>query len=40
VWFTLYISEITCNKVDKLPLDYLVGLCAKAGLTGAVKLAA
>lgn len=34
------ISEITCNKVDKLSLDYLVGLCAKAGLTVAVKLAA
>ena len=35
-----YVSEITCNKVDKLSLDYLVGLCAKAGLTVAVKLAA
>ncbi|MGQ0556785.1 MAG: helix-turn-helix domain-containing protein [Nitrospiraceae bacterium] len=34
------ISENTCNKVDKLSLDYLVGLCAKAGLTVAVKLAA
>jgi predicted XRE-type DNA-binding protein len=34
------ISEISCNKVDKLSLDYLVGLCAKAGLTVAVKLAA
>ena len=34
------ISEIACNKVDKLSLDYLVGLCAKAGLTVAVKLAA
>jgi len=34
------ISEITCNKVDKLSLDYLVGLCAKAGLTVAVRLAA
>ena len=33
------ISEIACNKVDKLSLD-LVGLCAKAGLTVAVKLAA
>ena len=34
------ISEIACNKVDKLSLDYLVGLCAKAGLTVAVKLTA
>ncbi len=34
------ISEIACNKVDKLSLDYLVGLCAKAGLTVAIKLAA
>jgi predicted XRE-type DNA-binding protein len=34
------ISEIACNKVDKLSLDYLVGLCAKAGLTVSVKLAA
>jgi hypothetical protein len=28
-----YVSEITCNKVDKLSLDHLVGLCAKASLT-------
>jgi predicted XRE-type DNA-binding protein len=34
------ISEIACNKVDKLSLDYLVGLCAKAGLTVSVRLAA
>lgn len=34
------ISEIACNKVDKLSLDYLVGLCAKVGVTVAVKLAA
>ena len=34
------ISEITRNKVDKLSLDYLVGLCAKAGVSVAVKLAA
>jgi predicted XRE-type DNA-binding protein len=34
------ISEIACNKVDKLSLDYLVGLCAKAGLSIAVKSAA
>ena len=33
------ISEIAGNKVDKLSLDYLVGLSAKAGLTVAVKLA-
>jgi len=35
-----YVSEITCNKVDKLSLDYLVGLCAKTGLTVAVRLVA
>ena len=34
------ISEIARNKVEKLSLDYLVGLCAKAGVTVAVKLAA
>jgi len=34
------ISEIACNKVDKLSLDYLVGLCAKAGLTVNMKMAA
>jgi predicted XRE-type DNA-binding protein len=34
------ISEIARNKVDKLSLDYLVGLCAKAGLSVDVKLAA
>ncbi|MBH0199465.1 MAG: XRE family transcriptional regulator [Nitrospira sp.] len=34
------ISEIVCNKVDKLSLDYLVGLCAKAGVSITVKLAA
>ncbi len=34
------ISEIVRNKVDKLSLDYLVGLCAKAGLTVKVELAA
>jgi predicted XRE-type DNA-binding protein len=34
------ISEIVRNKVDKLSLDYLVGLCAKAGVSVAVKLAA
>lgn len=36
----LYVSESTCNKVDQLSLDYLVGLCAKAGLTVAVRLLA
>jgi predicted XRE-type DNA-binding protein len=35
-----YVPGITCNKVDKLSLDYLVGLCAKAGLTVAVRLVA
>jgi predicted XRE-type DNA-binding protein len=34
------ISEIACNKVDKLSLDYLVGLCAKAGVSVGLKLAA
>ena len=34
------ISEIARNKVDKFSLDYLVGLCAKAGVSVAVKLAA
>jgi predicted XRE-type DNA-binding protein len=34
------ISEIVRNKVDKLSIDYLVGLCAKAGVSVAVKLAA
>lgn len=34
------ISEIARNKVDKLSLDYLVGLCAKVGVSVAVKLAA
>jgi predicted XRE-type DNA-binding protein len=34
------ISEIARNKVDKLSLDYLVGLCAKAGLSVKVKMAA
>ena len=34
------ISEIACNNVDKLSLDYLVGLCAKAGVSVALKLAA
>lgn len=34
------ISEIARNKVDKCSLDYLVGLCAKAGVSVAVTLAA
>lgn len=34
------ISEIARNKVDKRSLDYLVGLCAKAGVSVAVTLAA
>ena len=33
-------SEIARNKVDKLSLDYLVGLCSKAGVSVGVKLAA
>ncbi len=34
------ISEIARNKVDKLSLDYLVGLCTKAGVSVKVKTAA
>lgn len=34
------ISEIVRNKVDKLSLDYLVSLCAKAGVSVAIKVAA
>jgi|SRR5437588_9611350 len=34
------ISEIARNKVDKFSLDYLVGLCPKAGVSVAVRLAA
>ena len=34
------ISEIARNKVDKLSLDYLVGLCAKAGVAVKVRTAA
>jgi predicted XRE-type DNA-binding protein len=34
------ISEIARNKVDKLSLDYLVALCAKAGVSVKVKMAA
>ncbi len=34
------ISEIARNKVEKLSLDYLVGLCTKAGVSVGVKVAA
>jgi predicted XRE-type DNA-binding protein len=34
------ISEIARNKVEKLSLDYLVGLCAKAGVSVKVRTAA
>ena len=34
------ISEISCNKVDKLSLDYLVGLCSKAGVPVAARVTA
>jgi len=34
------VSEISRNRVDKLSLDYLVGLCAKAGVAVKVKTAA
>ncbi|MDX1996091.1 MAG: XRE family transcriptional regulator [Thermoanaerobaculia bacterium] len=32
-------SEIARNRVGKLSLDYLVGLCAKTGVTVEMKLA-
>lgn len=34
------VSEITRGKVELLSLDYLVGLCAKAGIPVDLKLAA
>ncbi len=34
------ISEISRGKVELLSLDYLVGLCAKAGIPVGLKLAA
>lgn len=34
------ISEIVRGKVELLSLDYLVGLCAKAGITIGMRLAA
>jgi predicted XRE-type DNA-binding protein len=34
------ISEIARNKVDRLSLDYLVGLCAKVGVSVAMRSAA
>lgn len=34
------VSEISRNRVDKLSLDYLVGLCAKAGVAVKIKTAA
>ncbi len=34
------ISEITRGKVELLSMDYLVGLCAKAGIPVGVRLAA
>lgn len=34
------VSEITRGKVELLSLDYLVGLCAKAGIPVSLKLAA
>ena len=34
------VSEIARGKVDLLSLDYLVGLCAKAGIPVAVRVAA
>ncbi len=34
------VSEITRGKVELLSLDYLVGLCAKAGIPVGLRLAA
>lgn len=34
------VSEVVRGKVDLMSLDYLVGLCAKAGVSVAVRLAA
>lgn len=34
------VSEITRGKVELLSLDYLVGLCAKAGISVGLRLAA
>jgi len=34
------VSEITRGKVELLSLDYLVGLCAKAGIPVSLRLAA
>ena len=34
------ISEIARNKAEKLSLDYLVGLCTKAGVSVKMKMAA
>jgi len=34
------LSEIARNKVDKLSLDYLVGLCTKAGVSVKMEMAA
>lgn len=34
------VSEITRGKVELLSLDYLVGLCAKAGISIGLKVAA
>ncbi len=34
------VSEITRGKVELLALDYLVGLCAKAGISVGLNLAA
>ena len=34
------VSEIVRGKVELLSLDYLVGLCAKAGLSVGVRVAA
>ena len=34
------INEIVRNRIDKVSVDYLLGLCAKAGISVSLKLAA
>jgi len=34
------VSEIVRNRVEKFSLDYLVALCAKAGVSVSLKIAA
>ncbi len=34
------LNEVVKNRVEKVSVDYLLGLCAKAGIPVSVKLAA